>query len=371
MESETLGNPETKNDFLTKNHSSELKNSLSTQIIKLDVSKATIEKIANTLEVSQRILPKDTRTNIGITFLAKPEEEYEEPRISQNIAVWDVGRILIFLSENKGLENTSYVNKARKELQDLENEGNISDFVNYKNYLSWIITSQEPMLKVLKEGKSARNAMLKMILPALDQLATEEDKSLLAEGEQEIVMSTVVDGEILNFSSKDLNGRLIDLTIQKADAIKKKFPKAEIEMAKDLKISTSRFSRGAGKCGDIENAIVEGVAKFIPINNGEMFLYFSSIGNIYMVTDKVIEGERGGIMLPNIIYSIPRPLLIKLSIADELPEKIDSITNITLKPVREIATSTGAKDTLNQIYSKETVINVFKSVLSQIRSSST
>lgn len=354
-------------NFLEKNHSSELKNKLSTKIITLDVDKATIEKIANTMETSRRILPKEVRGNIGMTFFARPDEEYEEPRINQNEAIWDVGRILIFLSENKELNDAEYANKAKQTLQNLNLEGNSNDYINYKNYLGWIISSDESKLKVLKDGKSARNAMLKMISPELDLLSIEEDKSLVIEGEQEIVMSTIVNGDVVNFSSKELGGRLIDLTIKKADAIKKKLPNSEIMIAENLKINISRFSQGAGKCGDIENAIVEGVAKFVPINNGEMFLYFSSIGNIYMVTDKIIEGERGGIMLPNMIYSIPRSLLIKLSIADELPESIKAITDITLKPVREIATSTAAKDTLNQVYDKTTVINAFNSTLSQLR----
>jgi hypothetical protein len=353
--------------FLDINHTAELKNKLSTKIITLDVDKATIEKIAGTLETSRRLLPKEARGNIGKTFLVKPDEEYEESRINQNKAIWDVGRILIFLSENKELNDAEYTNKAIQTLQNLNLEGNSSDYINYKNYLGWIISSDESKLKVLKEGKSARNAMLKMISPELDLLSIEEGKSLVIEGEQEIVMSTIVNGDVVNFSSKELSGRLIDLTIQKADAIKKKLPNSEIMIAENLKINVSRFSQGAGKCGDIENAIVEGVAKFIPINNGEMLLYFSSIDNIYMVTNKIIEGERGGIMLPNMIYSIPRSLLIKLSIADELPESIKAITDITLKPVREIATSTGAKDTLNQVYNKTTVINAFNSTLSQIR----
>lgn len=359
--------PKTESDFLKRNHTSELKDKLSTRIITLDVDKATIEKIANTLETSRRLLPKEARGNIGRTFLVKPDEEYEESRINQNMAVWDVGRILIFLSENKNLDDTNYVVKAQQALGNLNLEQNKNDYINYKQYLDWIVNIGDSKLKVLKEGKSARNAMLKMISPELDLLSTEEDKGLVIDGEQEIVMSTIVGNTVVNFSSNEFNGKLIDLPKEKEDAIRKKLPDSVIETAKDLKINISRFSQGAGKCGDIENAIVEGVAKFIPINHGEMFLYFSSIGNIYMITDKIIEGERGGIMLPNIIYSIPRSLLIKLSIAEELPECIKSITNITLKPVREIGTSTGNKETLNQAYSKETVLKSFKQTLDHIR----
>lgn len=359
--------PKIESGFLEKNHTSELKTKLSNKIVALDVNKATVEKIADTLETSHRLLPIEVRGNIGITYLVKPDEEYKDQRINQNMAVWDVGRILIFLSENKNLEDTSYVAKAQQTLNNLNLEQNQNDYINYKQYLIWIVTSDDSKLKVLKEGKSARNAMLKMITPELDLLSSEEDKGLVMKGEQEIVMSTKVDNTVVNFSSNELNRRLIDLQIEKADTIKKKVPDSDIVIAKGLKINISRFSQGAGKCGDIENAMVEGVAKFIPINNGEMFLYFSSIGNIYMITDRIIEGERGGIILPNIIYSIPRSLLIKLSTAEELPERIKPITDMTLKPVREIATSTGDKDTLNQVYDKTTVINAFRSIATKIR----
>lgn len=45
--------------FLKTNQTSELKDKLTSRIITLDVSKATVEKIVNTLEVSHRLLPKE------------------------------------------------------------------------------------------------------------------------------------------------------------------------------------------------------------------------------------------------------------------------------------------------------------------------
>ncbi len=364
-------NSERETSILETNVSKKIKSQIVADVTNLEFTKPRLDKCFDLIYNKTSLLSKDSRE--GLSFPAynvvnqEPRTYTRDNKEESKKSLVDIGRTLIFLSENKGKTETELAKQIDSALIQLQQSREQSSFRNYQNYLSEVrklinkdhrLEADDEKLKSLLNGGVLKQAFLDMITPTLDSFIKEEGGQITEENSDQILFNT--------FSPADLSGSYDYLPQEKIDKIPDRFKVNGISSA-NLKINIPREGAGAGKCGDIENAFVEGGATLIPVNDGEIFIAVSKIGNMYALADTIVQGIHGGILFPYVFYSIPRSMLIKLSLADHLPEKINGITNISFKPVREFAPSQVSAQTINMGYTRNRIIENFSELAKNTR----